>query len=305
MSDKEQPRELTFGIGDNSDMLRTGDALTEYLEDAYAADLVRVNELLEKGEKYLVIESDEEDAGATEFMVSVRSRYKDSEASRVKEKAPFLDAGGRVDGFFNTKVLDVLARAPSKKDERFDPVERNDLGLGVRINRAQTIYKTAKLKREQEARDAAAAEARRIENEKRAEAMRLQQAADAAREQETAASEQRSAATAAAAAPAADITRERGERGGVSSLKTWVNFRDVDKQGMIDEVRTIASDAGSPAESLTIFHLLPFIDDKALEKAVKGWIDANKGAAQSAIKNKQQPMRCVVLFEDYKNAGRA
>lgn len=334
MSD-ETPREPTFGIGDNSDRLRTGDALTEYLEDAYAADLRRTEELLEKGAKYFLITNDEEDAAATEFLVSVRTRFKDSEASRVKEKAPFLDGGGRVDGFFNTQVLDVLSRGPSKPNEPFDPLEREDLGLGVRINRALTIYKTAKLKREQEARDAAAREAKRIEDEARAEAFRLQQEADAAaaaaarkrnadnraaadaeaarlREQadaaratENKAAESRSTAATAAAAPAADITRSRGTRGGTTSLRTFITYRDVDREVMADQLRRLAEKANVKPEALTIYQLLSFIDPKHLEKAVEGYIDANKGAVQQHIKNKTQPLAGVIIYEDYKNAGRA
>lgn len=304
------------GLGHNLPPLLTGDELTAYLGLTYATDVARTEELLEKGAKFLTINSDLEDEAATEFMVSVRARYKGSEANRVKEKTPYDDSAGRVHAFFKTKVLDLLGLAPTDK-KTFDPLKRTDLGLGPRINMAQTLFKTAKAeaerkRREEEARIAAEAERlRQIERQKAEDAAREAERAaarkrseasrvaaeeeatrrraelDAAREAENKAAEERSAAQAAAAVPMADLSRARGDRGGVSSLKTFVDFRDIDR------------------DKIDLEALRPYLDDKAIEKAVKGWIDANKGAANTAIKTGTQPIAGVIIYEMHRSAGRA
>jgi flagellar biosynthesis GTPase FlhF len=303
-------------IGGNLPPLKTGDDLTSYLEETYAEDVQRTQALMAKGVEFLTIGSDAEDEAATEFMVKVRARYKESEASRVKEKTPYDDSAGRVHAFFKTKVLDLLGLAPTDK-KSFDPVTRTDLGLGPRINMAQTIFKTAKAeaerrRREEEARIAAeeerkrreaaeaaeraAREAERSAARKRseesravaeAEAAKRRAEADAAREAENKAAEERAAAQAAASAPMADLSRARGDRGGVSSLKTFTDFRDIDR------------------EKIDLEMLRPYLPDKALEQAVRGWIDANKAATATAIKTGNQPIKGVVIFEAHRSSGRA
>lgn len=311
MDDEER-----FGIGGNQPPLLTGDDLTKYLEETYTEDMRRTAELLDKGAKYLTINSDAEDEAATEFMVAVRARYKTSEASRVKEKSPYDDSAGRVHAFFKTKVLDMLGLAPTDK-KTFDPVTRTDLGLGPRINMAQTLFKTAKAEIERKRRQAEEEAARAVERaafeaaqkaareaEEAARAAARKRNADAiaaanaaaevarksaaaAAEAANKAAEERSAAQAAAAVPMADLSRSRGARGGVASLKTFVDFRDLDR------------------DKIDLEKLRPYFDDKALGKAVESWIDANKGAANTAIKTGQQPIAGVIIYENYRNAGRA
>lgn len=306
-----------LGIGGNKPPeLLTGDDLTAYLERTYAEDVTRTERLMEKGEEFLTITTDEQDEAATEFMVKVRARYKASEANRVAEKTPYDDNAGRVHAFFKTKVLDLLGLAPTDR-KTFDPVTRTDLGMGPRINMAQTIYKTAKAEAERKRREEEARVAAEAERKKREEADRLareareaaeaaarkrnaavkaeaeeaarkaQAAADAAREAENRAAEERAAAVSAAAAPMADLSRARGERGGVSSLKTSIDHRDIDR------------------DTIDLEKLRPYFKDAALDAAVKGWIDANKGAAQQAIKTGTQPIKGVVIFESHRSAGRA
>lgn len=308
----------TPAIGDNLPPapLKTGDELTLYLEQTYAEDVARTEALLAKGREFLVIGDDQADSEATEFLVKVRARWKASEASRVAEKTPYDDNAGRVHAFFKTKVLDLLGLAPTDK-KIFDPVTRTDLGLGPRINMAQTIYKTAKAeaerkRREEEARlateeerkrreaaaaaERAALEAERAAARKRseesraaaeAEAAKRRAEAESAREAENRAAEERAAAQAAAAVSMADLSRSRGERGGSASLKTFTDFRDLDR------------------ETVDLEKLRPYLPDKALEQAMRGWLDANKAAAATAIKTGVQPIKGVVIFESYRSAGRA
>ncbi len=332
----------TPGIGHNQP-LRVGDELTAYLEETYAEDVARTEALMKRGEDFLVIATDEADAEATEFMVKVRARWKASEASRVAEKTPYDDNAGRVHAFFKAKVLDPLGLMPSDLGKRsFDPVKRTDIGLGPRINMAQTIFKVEKAeaerkRRAEEARIAALAEERRRQeaeaarhaaaeaerkaqeaaasaarkrNEEtrqaaQAEAERLRLEAEArereaanARQAENKAAEERAAAQASAGASMADMSRSRGERGGVASLKTHVDFRDIDRA----ELGRMPDPAARPP---SILMLLPYLPDKALEQAVKGWIDANKASANTAIKTGVQPINGVVIFESHRSSGRA
>lgn len=316
MEVKDAPEDAGIGHNNPPELL-TGDDLSRYLAETYAEDVERTDALLAKGAEFLVIENDEQDAAATQFMVSVRARWKDSEASRAKEKTPYDDNAGVVHAFFKTRVLDPLGRPPENTRATFDPVSRTDLGLGPRVNMAQTIYKVKKAEEERKRREAearakaeeerkareAAAEAERQAREAEAAAARkrneqtkreaeeaarvAREKAEAAREAENKAAEERAAANAQASASMASMSQSRGERGGVSSLKTFVDFRDIERDKIDLEI------------------LRPYIDDKALEKAVKGWIDANKGAANQAIKTGVQPVRGVVIFENHRSAGRA
>jgi hypothetical protein len=390
--------ETSAPIGHNSqETLPTVDALIDDLTERNKDALEHVDALLERGQEFLVIENDEQDAQATEFMVKVRARWKASEAERVAEKAPYDDRAGAIHAFFKTRILDLIGLAPANKDESFDPTQRADLGIGPRVNMAQTIYKRRKVeeerkRREEEARklreaeeaarrareveaqrqreeeerarrareeaerkareeaerakreaDAAAAKARqeaeeaaaaaarkrnasaKAEAEKAAqevrkaaqereeaarkeaerlaqeEAERRRKAAVAeaeaqareeerqrkAREEENRLAEERAKAEAAAAATAAEMSRNRGQKGGVSSLRTRVTFRDVDR------------------EKLDYAKLGPYFKDDHIKVALNAFKDANKATVQNGIKTGNQPIDGVIFYEDTVNSGRA
>lgn len=386
------------GLGHNKpDALPTVDEVISQLEADNAAALARTEEILLKGQKYLVITNDEEDDAATQFMVSVRDRYKYSEADRVAKKAPYDELAGAVHSFFKKRILDPLGLGASNPKEAFDPLERTDLGMGPRINRAQTIYKLKKAederrRREDEARRlreaeaeaararaeverlrraeedrvrreqlAAEVERRRVEEVARQEAARIaaderrkaeeaalaasrkrnedskavaekaaqeareraRQAEEAqraenerlereraerdrqareeesrlaaereerdrlAREEENRMAEARAAAEAEANAPLADLTRARGEKGGVSSLRQFTYWRDIDR------------------DTLDYAALGPYFTDKHIDAALKGYSDANKATVHNGIKTGKQPVKGVIFYLDAKNAGRA
>lgn len=326
-------------IGHNVGDLPTVEQIGEQLLLQNKEALERTAELLEKGEKYLTISDDDQDAAATQFLVSIRSRYKDSEAERVKEKSVWDDRAGAVHAFFKTKILDPLGLGPANPNEPFDPVARDDLGLGVRINRAMTIYKRAclwatdeelaaalRIKRAAEAEaakkaaadkaaaDKAAAEAAELEaaasrarNPERIAALQAAADAKAAEASEAVAAAEQSAATAnrtaeeraetqwALEAPAADKTRARGELGGRSSLKTFLNWRDIDPAELAK-----AHDGGIPG----IVQLLPYIKPAHLEMAVKEWAKGHLAEIDTHLKAGTQPLHGVVYFRDHKNQGR-
>jgi chemotaxis protein histidine kinase CheA len=307
------------------------DEIIASLEINYSAELARAREIVEKAPKYFVITNDAEDAAATEFLVVVRTNYKTSEAGRVKEKAPYFDRDGAIHGWFKTNILDPIGLGPTNSKERFNPLERPELGVGPRINMAQTIYKTAKMEAERKAREEEAKKARELEaaaeraRQAAAEAARKAQAeaeaaaAAAARKRNTEtkaqaeaaaaeakkradeaaaaqqaallaenkAAEERAAAEAAANAKAADLTRSRGGRGGVASLKEFVTFRDVNRK------------------TLDLNILAPYFKEEHIEMAIRTYAAANKATVDTHLRNHTQPISGVTFYLDHKSAGRA
>lgn len=337
------------------------DTIVAYLEVNYSDVLARAREIIEKGSRHFVITNDAEDAAATEFMNSVRANWKTAEAGRLKEKAPYYERDGAIHAWFKTNILDPIGRAPDNAKERFDPLERTELGVGPRIMMAATIYKTKKLEAErkareeeaQRARDAELAAQRRRQEEERvareADDKRRREAAEAERkakeesdrlaaeaarkrnaesrataeaaaaeakrkadeaaaasraQEEKAAAEraerervaveeenrlaaERAGAELAASAKAADMTRARGGRGGVSSLKEFVSFRDVKR------------------EILDFNMLAAYFKEEHINMAIKAYADANKATVETHLRNKSQPIQGVVFFIDHKAGGRA
>lgn len=399
------------------EQLPTVDQLHELLLAENADALKRVDLLLNKGVEFLVIENDQQDSDATEFLVKLRARYKGSEADRIDTKSKFDDLAGSVQAFFQTKILQPLGGAPSNKNEQFDPVQATHYGMGVRITMAQTLYKREKAERERKEREANAArlrEAERVAAERRKEEERVRRAeedriaaerreqarklqeeedrkaeqrrkaaqaeadrlaelelaasrkrneknradADAAaakaredakkrqeeadrqaeidrkaaedraakqlaednrlaaereerdrlsREEENKAAEARAAAEEAAAATTADLSRARGGKGGVSSLREFVDFRDVKiaEMAVMVDLEGKVVPPGVPGLPPSILLILPFIKDAAIESAIKDFEKANKATVMAGIKNGQQPVRGVTYFMNSKSAGRA
>lgn len=315
------------GLGHNKPPLPTEVEVEAFLQAEYAEIVTRATDLLAAEHRFDTVGSDEQDGEATEFMVKVRTAWKAGDGSRAKEKSVYDVLAGQVHGFFKTKVL--------------DPLE----AMGVRINEAQKQYKVGMLMAAEEVqreelrkRKAAEVEAARIaevarlaakakadeaaaleaaasrarnadrvaELTRQAEAARAAETAAAATAEETAitanaAAEQRAEAATALAAPAADKTRARGGRGGVSSLAEFTNFRDLDREKLGEVLPSNCPEWVPPG----IIALLPFIPEPALETAVRGWIKANKAAADKAAGGGAQPIRGVVLYTDYQNRGRA
>ena len=348
--------------GHNSEAgLPTVDQIVETLTADNAEALARTTELVVKGQKFLIIGNDVEDSAATQFMVSLRARWKQSEADRVAAKTPWDDRAGCVQSFFKTKILDVLGLGPSKAEEAFDPVTSENYGMGPRINRAQTIYKLAKAESERRLREAEAKRLREAEEKARLERLaaekvlrdeedrlrRLQQAVaekarleameaslaasrkrnedskaaaeiaaaaarkrsdeaaaaqkiederiateraerdEANRLEENRLAEERAQAEESANVSLADLSRNRGEKGGTSSLTSFTNWRDINR------------------DTLDYAALGPYFKDAHIETALKGYSDANKALVQTGIKTGKQPIKGVVFFLDAKSRGRA
>jgi hypothetical protein len=185
-----------------------------------------------------VIEDEDTERRATDYVKQIREHQKKANGLRVAEKEPFLSAGRQVDGFFKGKIIDPLDK------------------VAVSVLARLTEYKRAveaQRRREREAAERKAreeAERQRQEAERAAEEMQDDADADAAVEAERAA--ERAEADAARAkkaaeAKAAELTRSRGDYGGVSSLvTTWagelVDRAELDLEALRQHLPSAAID---------------------------------------------------------------
>lgn len=210
------------------------------------------------------IEDDETCAKVADLVKLISACTKAAEDRRVARKEPFLASGRAVDGYFKTKIL--------------DPLDKGKTTLGARL----TAFQRRKAEEERQRREAEARrqreEAERAAREaaEKAAAMQSQAGLDAALAAEEAARQAEAdaeAARRAAAAKPAELSRTRGDLGAVASLRTFWNFRDIDRA-------TIDLEA--------LRDHLPF---DAIEKGVRSYIKAGG-----------RSLRGVTIFEDAKTA---
>ncbi len=212
------------------------------------------------------VEDDEADKKLNDFMSKqLRPCLKDAEAKRVDAKQPYLDGCRNVDGFFHAVA---------------DPIEE----AIATLNRRSTLYKrekaAAELAARREAERLAQAEARRLADEaaERAAAAQTQVDLDnalAAEEAALQAAADAAVATKAANAKPAEMSRTRSDRGTVSSLRTWMDIKDLDREKIDLEV------------------LRPYLHQDDLEKA-----------ARMAVKAGRLEIRGVTIFENTANVPR-
>lgn len=228
------------------------DVLKAELEVANGDLIKRRDELLDAVPRFDeaigdAIQDDEQLTRAGAFAKQLRDCADEAEARRVAAKAPYLQCGGAVDGFYNAGISSVLKT------------------IAERVRRMQTVYNNAKAERlrreaaererrereeaEKKRREQAEAERKKREAEEaerqaelaaaeaknrteRAEAERQRRAAQAAREQAVA-EERRKADEAArneqaardaaktATSSAADLTRVRGDLVLTTTREVW------------------------------------------------------------------------------------
>lgn len=222
------------------------------LNNDFADLLKRRDDLLGGAARAPTVIEDEDTAGKMADFVQkqIDPFLKKAKAVHEAEKEPFLSAGRTVDGFWHTLI---------------DNLEKAKIGLNkVRKAYADKKADEERRRREEEAR-AAAAEAARLRREAEEAAARLAAetelpaaiaAEDTARQAEAVAVR----ATEAAAAKPAEMGRSRGAHGGMTTLREFWNFADLDR----DAIDLEALRSHLPAD--------------ALEKAVRSWITANKDA---------------------------
>jgi flagellar biosynthesis GTPase FlhF len=279
--------------------LRTEAELTAYLEESFSPVVERVDQLLAAEAKMPKVDGPEPESKATEYVKLIQACAKLADQTRLAEKGPYDLAANQVHQYFK-KMIDSLD------------------GLKKRVERQLTDYKVTVMRAEQAARAEEQRKARQAEQDRLAAAAAAQAAAEeaerraaAARKPETKAAGAEAAAAAravadtaareleqasadrataeqAASAKAAEMTRSRGKRGGVSSLMTFWNFRDLSRA----DLGKMADPRAMPP---AIVHLLPHISTEALETAVRSYIKAN----QSVIENGGQPLFGVTFFQDH------
>lgn len=188
--------------------------------DALLAGVARVPE---------VIEDDAACGKVGDFVKQITGTMKDADGTRVKVKEPYLEAGRAVDGFFKNIS---------------DPLDRGRKTLLARV----TVYERAKADRERRAREEEARlqreEADRLRRaaEDAAAALRTEEQLPEALAAETAATQAAADATTAqraAEVKPAELSRIRGDYGSVSSLRTFWDFADLDREALdLETLRT-------------------------------------------------------------------
>ena len=236
----------TRGPGDN---LPPADAnpLRDRLADQYEELTTRRDDLL-AGIAETPGSVDDEDTArkVTDWIKQIAACIKNANSIRVSEKEPYLEGGRQVDGYFKT-ITEPLDKGKKKIEGRLTLYQRQ-------------VAAEEKRRRDEERRDAEEAAALAVEVAARAaEALRMERDLDAAVQAEAAA-EQAAAdavkAQVAADAKAADMSRTRGDYGGVSSLRTrWVGI--------------LTTRAGLDLESLR-----DHIPEAALEQAIRSFVKA-------------------------------
>jgi flagellar biosynthesis GTPase FlhF len=234
------------GIGDNSAPSDI-EILRERLVDNNAALLTRRDELLAALPRIPETIGDDETCGKVADMVKLFTACaKTAEGARIAAKEPFLQSERAVDGFFK-QISEPLLKAKVAIEARLTAYQRVKAAEERRRREAE----------EQRQREEAARLAR--EAQERAEQMRSQQdleeAVTAGELAQQAAADAERAAKAAVVKPA-ELSRSRGEFGAVASLRTFMDFRNLDR------------------ETIDLAPLRPHLALDAIDKAVRSFIRA-------------------------------
>lgn len=275
--------------------LRDGDDLAQHVRFTHGQLLERGAELIAAEARLPAIVDEETESRATEFVKMIQVCEKALDQARMAEKGPYEAASNLVHSIFRG-VQDKLVRQ----------TKGSPPALKERVEAKLTAYKLAREEAARKIREEAARKAREEEDRLRREALAAQRAAEEAaqaaarkrsveakeaariaaeaaekaafqaRENERQAANARAQAEKDAAAPAADLTRARGARGGVSSLVEYDDFRDLDRA------------------TLNLEALRPHFTTEALEMAVRSYIKSNKGGT----------LRGVTIFKNHRTGVR-
>ena len=213
------------GIGDNRPP-DEADPLHEHLLETHGALIERASQLIGDLADRCPGEITDDDANekASDYVKELTGCMKAMEAIRVSEKEPFLRAGKTVDGFF--KNIDAQLQKVKKG-----------------VARIKTLYERKKADEERRAREAAERQAREVAETARLAAEAADKAAmDAQELTESALDDAIDAEKKAeqaekdlvqiardANAKAADLSRSRSAKGAVSSLRTFWDYKNLDR----------------------------------------------------------------------------
>ena len=222
------------------------------LASAYAAFLDRRDELLESMARVpSTIEDDEQQKKVSDLAIMIADQLTKCEAARQAEKAPFLENGRLVDGFFTAGINDPLSAAHKRL-----------LAIGgeyLRAKRAQEERRLLEEVRAAESRAAAALEAASTMSASGHSEI-ASKLLDMAVSAESSANQQRAEI---GSASAADLSRIRSDSGALATLS--------------ERVFCIAFERSS----VDLEALRAHFSDASIAKAVKGWIRVNLIAVKS------------------------
>ena len=245
----------TRGPGDN---MAPPDAnpLRDRLTVDHASLTARLNELLASAARAPeVIEDVESLKRFATLAKSFQALIKKAETERVAEKEPYLE-GGRIVMAWFADITDPAKKAKASIETRQTEWQRK-VAAEERRRRQEEERKAREeadrlareaAKREQEARDA-----KTLDDAVAAEEAAKQAAADA------------EAAAKAAAAKPADLSRTRSDEGAVASLRTFWDFRDLDRA------------------KIDLEALRQHLPEDALERAVRSFVKAGGREIDGAV----------------------
>jgi len=233
-------------IGDNQPPA-DADPLRERLTSDYADLVKRKADLLEAADRVPDTIEDDDTAGkVADFIKQLMACTKSLNSHRTSEKEPYLAGGRTVDGFFKGLA---------------EPLDKKKKVIEARL----TTYQRQKAEEERRAREAvekrAQEEAARLQREAEEKAAAMQD--DSQLEDAVSSAEQAQAAREAAAiaernahVKAADLSRARGDYGSVASLRTFWDFRELNR------------------DTLDLETLRQHLPQAALEQAVRSFVKA-------------------------------
>ena len=216
----------TAGIGHNNPPLPTPVELARYLGETESDLLKRRDELLAgvaRFEKaFPVISDDEEQGKASDFHKMIGQAIKKARDRFMPAKKPWLDGGRQVDAFFKsiTDPLEAAQKAVARPMEAY-ALQQREIARKAREEAARIARDEADRKQRQYLED----------QRQQAEAEAAARPPAPTIEETIAAADAADRADKAANVKSADLTRTRGDLGGVSSLRdVWeVEVEDITK----------------------------------------------------------------------------
>lgn len=230
-------------IGHNIGTVPAPEVIAEFLAESYQGDVQRANDLTEAFARVPdKIEDEEMNKRAADFAKKIAAHVKVLKGDHSNEKAPYLNGGRAVDGFFKG-LIDTLEQCKAKVETRQTQFARAKADAERRRREEE-----ARLAREQAEREAQ-------EALDRAAAMPAKQA-DAALSDAIEAQTHAETLAGAAQANAAELSRTRTDNGVVSSLKTQWKGELTDRA------------------SLDLDKLRPYLPLDAIDKAINAFVRA-------------------------------
>lgn len=264
------PRAVT---GDNTNAPDYAKQESERLRRDYALLETTVEELVSEGASIPLPIADDDTKGTVASVIKrIRDAATRANSFRESEKQPHYRRGQGVDMFF-FGLIDQLAKRDRKNRD----------GVGDTLQRALTDYDNRKLLEEQARRQAEADRLAREESERKAEAARLAQvaedarlAAERARKPATTAAKDALANTAEVAATEATIdaaiATSRAEDAYVATLARPADImRNRGHDGTLSTMQQEGYAEIEDPDLLDMAKLWPFISISEKEKAVRQW----------------------------------